>query len=81
MTMTVETSLRDFNFWGGAAEFVEKLTLSELDTLESILSGYFAEAGDYPSETEINDMFWFESETLAEWLDTTEDEIMSREGD
>lgn len=78
MTMTVETSLRDFNFWGGAAEFVEKLTLSELDTLESILSGYFAEAGDYPSETEINDMFWFESETLAEWLDTTEDEIMSR---
>lgn len=79
MTMTTDISLRNFDFWGGAADFTKKLTPSELDTIERILSDYFADAGDYPSQTEINDMFWFESETIAEWLDTTEDEIMSRE--
>ena len=79
MRIYSETSLRDFEFWSGAKDTVKSLTLAELDTIESILEDAFP---DGMSETEVNDLFWFEEETIAEWLGYESfAEIMQRDDD
>lgn len=76
MKITSEKSLRDFEFWSGAKETVKYLTDEELDTIEEILEDCYPEGMD---ETAINDFFWFEDETIAEWLGYSSfEEIMER---
>jgi len=75
MKIYEEKSLRDFEFWSGAADTAKYLTEDELDTIEGIIE-------DLPwtmSDTELNDLFWFDDDTIAEWLgyDSFED-IMNR---
>lgn len=60
-----EDSLRNFNFWSGACDRVKYLTYDELDQIEAILEDTYPDGID---ETEINDLFWFEEDTIAEWL-------------
>ena len=70
-------SVYDFEFWSGAKDTVEYLLDSEVNEIISMLemSGY-----DEMSETELNDFFWFECDTIAEWLGFNDfDEIMNRE--
>lgn len=70
-------SVYDFDFWSGARDTVKYLTDSEVNEIISMLemSGY-----DEMSETELNDFFWFETDTIAEWLGYNDfDEIMNRE--
>ena len=77
MRYSVEKSLVDFNFWSGAKDTVKYLTRDELETIENILEDTFP---DGITETQINDFFWFEDETIAEWLGYSDfEEIMSRE--
>lgn len=66
MKYYVEESLRNFNFWSGAADTANALTLEQIDQIESMLED--CEPGDGWSDTEINDFFWFERDTIAEWL-------------
>lgn len=76
MKITSEKSLREFEFWSGAKETVKYLTDEELDTIETILEDCYPEGMD---ETAINDFFWFEDDTIAEWLGYTSfEEIMER---
>ena len=58
-------SVYDFDFWSGAKDTVKYLLDSEVNEIISMLemSGY-----DEMSETELNDFFWFETDTIAEWL-------------
>lgn len=65
MEMKKEMSLKDFNFWSGAASTVDYLKHDELDTIEENLEELFYET---PSETDINDFFWFEEDLISEWL-------------
>ena len=44
------------------------LTLSELEKVWEELEYYWLENNEMPSETDINDFFWFETDTIAEWL-------------
>ena len=60
-----EISLRDFQFWSGAICRAEALTGPQLDQIESVLEDLYP---DGVSETSINDLFWFEEDTLADWL-------------
>jgi hypothetical protein len=77
MKIYKECSLRYFDFWGGAKVTVKYLTGEELDTIESILEECYPEGMD---ETAINDFFWFEDDTIAEWLGYSSfDEIWDRE--
>lgn len=65
MKIHSEISLRNFEFWGGAKDRVCDLTPDQLDELEGILEDL------YPggmSDTKVNDLFWFEFETIKEWL-------------
>ena len=79
MTMTIEKSLKDFRFWGGAATNAAKLTPDELDTLESMLEDSIGD--DEPwSITEVNDFMWFDFEDICnEWLGVDYEEVMARE--
>lgn len=79
MTMTIEKSLRDFHFWGGAASNAAKLTPEELDSIEEQLEELIDETSEPWSVTEVNDFFWFQFEDVCEWLGLDYEEIMARE--
>ena len=77
MKIYSEKSLRDFEFWSGAKDRVKYLTEEELDTIEGMLEELYP---DGMSETTINDFFWFDEDTLAEWLGYDSfDDIMNRD--
>ena len=78
MTMTIEKKLRDFHFWGGAASNAAKLTPGELDMLESELEDMVGEEEPW-SNTEINDLMWFQFEDICEWLGLDYEEVMARD--
>ena len=70
-------SLTDFGFWAGARYTADYLTEDELDTIENILIDLYPEG---MTETKLNDFFWFEEDTIAEWLGYDSfDEIMTRD--
>lgn len=77
MKITTEISLKEFEFWSGAKDTVSYLTDDELDTIESIIEDAFP---DGINETTLNDLFWFDDDTIAEWLGYESfEEIMERE--
>ena len=72
MKVYSETSLSRFEFWSGAKEFAAQLTEEQFDMAESILED------DYPdglSETEIDDLFWFDQNLIREWADMPCEEL------
>lgn len=73
----MEDSLRNFDFWSGAKDTVKYLTDDELDTIENILEDSYPEG---MSDTQINDFFWFEDDTITEWLGYSDfEELMHRD--
>lgn len=73
MTITYETTLKDFEFWGSARENVKKLTDEELEILEE---WYF----DEPiNQTELNDLFAYNFKSVCDILELTEEEVLARE--
>jgi hypothetical protein len=78
MRITKEESLSNFEFWSGANDTVKYLTNKELYTIEAMLEELNPEG---MSETEINDFFWFEDDTIAEWLGYSDFEEMISERD
>ena len=76
MKIYKEESLRSFEFWSGAKNTAEYLTFGELDMIEEILEELYPEG---LSETEVNDIFRFEEDTIAEWLGYSDfEEIINR---
>ena len=65
MLYTVENSLREFNFWSGAKDTAEQLTAEQIDQIESVLEDCYP---DGMTDTQINDIFWFECDWIAESL-------------
>lgn len=45
------------------------IELNEIDQVESLIEGCYP---DGAFDLEINDLLWFERETIAEWLDMTD---------
>ena len=67
----------DLEFWSGAKDTVKYLTDDEIRTVIEYLEDIYP---DGMSETEINDFFWFEDDTIAEWLGYSDFEtLMERE--
>lgn len=71
MKIYSEKSLRNFEFWSGAKENANELTGAQLDSVETILEDLYPEGMD---ETQINDLFWFDFDTVKEWLGITDEE-------
>ena len=79
MKIYSEKSLNEFEFWSGARDTVKYLTEDEINQIENILEDCFPDGMD---ETELNDFFWFEDDTIAEWLGYQSfEDIMYREND
>lgn len=76
MKIYTEKSLTDFEFWSGARQTAELLTDEELDTIETMLEEIYPDGMD---ETEINDFFWFEDDTIADWLGYDDFETLYKE--
>ena len=70
----------DFDFWSGAKDTVKYLLDSEVNTILSILEDTEPEG---MSATQLNDFFWFEDDTIAQWLGWTDFETLmeARSGD
>ncbi len=66
MKYVCEDSLDNSKFWSGGKDTTDALTCEELETIETLLEDVFCE--EIPTDTEINDFFWFERDTIAEWL-------------
>ena len=65
MTVYKEINLCDFEFWSGARDITQYLTYEDFEVIESILLDLYPNG---ISETELNDLFWFEPDTIADWL-------------
>ena len=70
-----EKSLTEFNFWSGAADFAEKLTYGELKAIDDIISDLYPDGID---ATSLNDIFWFDQESVCEWIGLDLDEVYER---
>lgn len=66
MTFAVTKSLLDFDFWAGAKYTVSQMTVDQILQIEDILD--IDNSGGYYTETEINDLFWFDADLIANWL-------------
>lgn len=83
MTVTKEITAFDLKYgdqaWSGAKDALQYLELEEVEQILDYLQDCMAD--DEPwSETELNDFFWFDTQTIAEWLGYEDfDEIMHRE--
>lgn len=75
--VNVEPNDYDF-FWSGARHTVNKMTTSQIETIFYMLEELYPEG---MTDTQLNDFFWFEDETIAEWLgfDSFEDLIEANE--
>lgn len=69
MKIYSEKSLADFSFWSGAVATAERIWdecgSEGFDQLEAILEDLYPDGID---ETTLNDLLWFESDTVYEWL-------------
>ena len=65
MKLYSEESLQNFHFWSGAKDTANTLTCQELDQIEAELESLYPDGMD---ETDLNDFFWFEDDTIAQWL-------------
>lgn len=68
MKIYKEVDYSEFEFWSGAVDTINLLTSRELERVWEELENCWLENNEMPSETDINDFFWFENDTIAEWL-------------
>ena len=66
MTITYELDLNSFEAWSGAKETLERIQRDgKCAELENVLEELYP---DGMTETELNDLLWFDSESVYEWL-------------
>ena len=71
MKITSETSLKNFKAWSGAKDTLNKLIeLDKCDELEFILDDLYPNG---LTETQLNDILWFEDEWIYETLGIEEE--------
>ena len=77
MTITYELDLNSFEAWSGAKETLERIQCEgKCAELENILDDIYP---DGMTETELNDLLWFESESVYEWLGIRSEEQIKKE--
>ena len=66
MKIINEISLESFDAWSGAVNTLDRIRDAGLcNTLENILEDMYP---DGMTDTELNDLLWFEPDTVYEWL-------------
>jgi hypothetical protein len=67
MKITTEMTIHDFEFWSSAKSNAAMLSYEQLAEVESTLDELYP---DGMSDTELNDIFWHDFDTILEWLGT-----------
>ena len=82
MKIYSEQSLADFKFWSGAETTAQRIWEEQgsegFDQLEAILEGLYPDGID---ETDLNDLLWFDADTVYEWLGIDDEEEEDEEDD
>lgn len=78
--MTVKTEISAYSLyddlWSGGRDALDDLTVKEVEQVLDMLDDGVTQY----SLTDINDFFWFERDTIAEWLGYSDyDELMKRD--
>ena len=77
MTITYELDLNSFEAWSGAKETLERIQREgKCEELENVLEELYP---DGMTETELNDLLWFDSESVYEWLGIRSEEQIEKE--
>jgi len=72
MKIITETSIDQFKPWSGAVDTFNRIKEAELlSELESQLEELYPEG---MTDTELNDLLWFDEESVYEWLGMTTEE-------
>lgn len=76
MTIVHELSVWDYEPWSGAVDTYERICKEgKLDLLAQVLDDVYCDR-ETMTDTELNDLLWFESDSVYEWLGMqTDDEI------
>lgn len=74
MKYYVEDSLSNFHFWSGAEDRAAMLTDDQFEVVEQNMEE--CAPADGWSDTAINDLFWFEFDTIAQWLGYKDEEYL-----
>ena len=82
MKSYTEQSLADFKFWSGAETSAQRIWEEQgsegFDQLEAILEDLYPDGID---ETDLNDLLWFDADTVYEWLGIDDEEEEDEEDD
>ena len=76
MKYYVEESLSNFKFWSGGQDRAKLLSDEQFDIVEQMLEEIAPEEGW--SDTAINDFFWFDFNTIADWLGYKNEECFEK---
>ena len=77
MTITYELDLNSFQAWSGAKDTLDRIQREgKCAELENILEELYP---DGMTETELNDLLWFDSESVYEWLGIRSEEQIENE--
>ena len=71
MIIKTDKTLADFDFWAGAVYHTNMLNVEDFDAIEDTLTELYP---DGMTETEINDMFWFEEDFIKEAIGYKDEE-------
>ena len=78
MIYKVEESLKYFKFWGQAQTVASEFSDEQLEQLENIIADMYCD--DYPTDTQINDLFAYDSDYLKGllgWKQTSDGEYIN----
>ena len=77
MIITYELDLNSFEAWSGAKDTLDRIQREgKCAELENILEELYP---DGMTETELNDLLWFDSESVYEWLGIRSEEQIEKE--
>lgn len=77
MTITYELDLNSFQAWSGAKDTLDRIQREgKCEELENMLEELYP---DGMTETELNDLLWFDSESVYEWLGIRSEEQIEKE--
>lgn len=77
MTITYELDLDSFKAWSGAVDTLDRIQREgKCGKLENILEDLYP---DGMTETQLNDLLWFDSEQVYEWLGIRSEEQIRKE--
>lgn len=75
MKIYIDNSLENFDAWSGGADTLRALTHEQCEEVETIICELYP---DGMSDTELNDLLWFDRDSIAAWLGFDDFEALER---